>query len=506
MAKKDVTSVHGLVDFLKTEGELLEINNEVDPIYEISGIQKVLENGPTLLFNKIKGYPHARNIGNIFSRKDRPPKIFGLDTVRDLRLKCREALVHPLPPKVVKEAPSQEVVITRDINVMAYLPVTKYTERDGARIIGGNNTLLTGKWHGGGTHMSFNRLNFRWPAACSLAIGAGSHLETAAHILHRGEHIPVTLNIGAPPSCMMIAGAGFLHPLVQVGADELGFAGRLQDKPVEMVKCVTQDAYALANSEWVLEGYIDTKTKAWESDEAEKLGKEGVAPVFPEWTGYLGRAYRLLLFKCTAITHRKNPIFFTPQANSFEGDMVGSAFREACFWEIADRIRPGLVTDVNILEGVAGWGGNIIFQVQKRRRADDGYQRQILSAAQANAIGLRLAVAVDEDINIYSTDDVMWALTTRVNPKRDLIVGAGGGMGQVLMPMERIELAAGNVQYSFEGGMAFDATVPFSDKWNFERSHHPVDRVDVTRFVSAEDLDSIRARQSDYAKVMAKMG
>ncbi|MBI4331175.1 MAG: UbiD family decarboxylase [Chloroflexi bacterium] len=507
MAKKDITSLRGTLDFLKKEGELLEINEVIDPIYEISGVQKVLENGPTILFNKIRGYPHARDVGNIFSRKDRPPKIFGFSNVTELRLACREALAHPLPPKVVKDAPSQEVVITKDIDVMGYLPITKYTERDGARIIGGNNTFLSGKWHGGGTHLSFNRLNFRWPAACSLAIGAGSHLESAAHLLHRGEQIPVTLNIGTPPACMMIAGAGFLHPLVPVGGDELGFAGRLQGKPVEIVKARTQDTYALAESEWVLEGYIDTKQKAWESDEAEKLGKEGVAPVFPEWTGYLGRAYRLLLFKCTAITHRKDrPIFFTPQANSFEGDMVGSAFREACFWEIADRIRPGLVTDVNIIEGVAGWGGNIVFQVRKRSRADEGYQRQILSAAQANAIGLRMAVAVDEDIDIYSADDVLWAITTRVNPRRDMIVGAGGGMGQVLMPMERIEMAQGNVQYSFEGGMAFDATVPFENKWNFERSKHPVDKVDLKKWVSEKDISRIKAQQSDYAKLMARKG
>ena len=506
MAKKDITSLRGTVDILKKQGELLEIDNEVDPIYEISGIQKALENGPAILFNKIKGYPHARNIGNIFSRKERPPKLFGFDDVKDLRLKCMEALAHPLAPKIVKDAPCQEVVITKDIEVMSYLPIPKYTDRDGGRIIGGNNTLLTGKWHGGGTHLSFNRLNFRWPASCSLAIGAGSHLESAAHLLHRGERIPVTLNIGTPPACMMIAGAGFLHPLVPVGADELGFAGRLQGKPVEMVKCVTQDAYVLANSEWVLEGYIDTKQKAWESEEAEMLGKEGVAPVFPEWTGYLGKAYRLLLFVCTAITHRKDPIFFTPQANSFEGDMVGAAFREACFWEIANRIRPGLVTDVNIIEGVAVWGSNIVFQVHKRRKADEGYQRQILAAAQANAIGLRLAVAVDEDVNIYSAEDIMWALATRVNPRQDLITGAGGGMGQVLMPMERVEMAAGSVQYRFEGGMAFDATVPFDHKWNFERSHHPVDKIDLKKWVSAKDIERIKARQSDYAKVMAKMG
>ncbi len=507
MPKRDVTSLRGAIDFLRREKQLLEIDGEVDPIYEISGIQKSLENGPAILFNNIKGYPHARDVGNIFSRKERAPKMFGFSNVRDLRLACREALTHPLPSKIVKDAPCQEVVITRDIDVMSYLPITKYTERDGARIIGGNNTLLSGKWHGGGTHLSFNRLNFRWPAACSLAIGAGSHLETAAHLLHRGANIPVTLNIGGPPGCMMIAGAGFLHVLVGVGADEVGFAGRLQGKPVELVKARTQDTLALAQSEWVLEGYIDTRQKAWESDEAEKLGKEGIAPVFPEWTGYLGRAYRLLLFKCTAITHRKDrPIFFTPQANSFEGDMVGAAFREACFWELADRIRPGLVTDVNMLEGVAGWGSNIIFQVNKRRRSDDGYQRQILSAAQGAGMGMRLAIAVDEDVDIYSPEDVLWALVTRVNPKDDMIIGAGGGMGQVLMPMERVAAAQGKAEYRFEGGMAFDATVPFDARWNFERSKHPVDRVDLKKWIPEKVIQGIRAEQSGYARIMAAKG
>lgn len=127
MAKRDVTSLKGAVEFLKKEKELLEIDGEVDPIYEISGIQKALENGPAILFNKIKGYPHARDIGNIFSRKDRPPKMFGFNDVRELRMACREALVHPLAPKVVKDAPCQEVVITKDIDVMSYLPITKYT-------------------------------------------------------------------------------------------------------------------------------------------------------------------------------------------------------------------------------------------------------------------------------------------------------------------------------------------------------------------------------------------
>ncbi|MDZ4246887.1 MAG: UbiD family decarboxylase, partial [Dehalococcoidia bacterium] len=268
MANKDNTSIRGMIEILREQGELLEIDGEVDPIYEISGIQKALENGPAILFNKIKGYPHARNIGNIFSRKERAPKIFGLKDPRELRLRCREAMRKPIPPRVVESAPCQEVVITKDIDVMSVVPVTKYTERDGARIIGGNNTFLCGDWHGGGTHLSFNRLNFRWPDKCSLAIGAGSHLETAAHLLHRGDKIPVTLNLCNVPAGLMVAAAGFIHPLVPVGADEVGYAGGIQGKPVDIVKAKTQDTYSIANAEWVLEGYIDTKQKAWESEDA----------------------------------------------------------------------------------------------------------------------------------------------------------------------------------------------------------------------------------------------
>ncbi len=504
MEPKLRTSMRSALEALKEKNEVLTIKGEVDPVYEISGLERSLEGGPALLFENIKGYPGVRDVGNVFNRLERMAGIFDVQDPKRLKFKCLEAIKKPLPPRIVEKAPCQEVVITENIDVMKTLPIIKNTERDGGRILGGGNTFLSGKFFGDGTHVSFNRMHFRGKDWGTISFGAGNHPETVAYLEHRHEKIPMTINISTPPAVEMTAAAGFLHVIVPEGSDELGFAGALQESPVEIVKAKTVDAYAIAQSEWVIEGYVDMNERVWETEEAEKLGVNGVAPFFPEWTGYLGRAYKLLKFHVTAITHRAdNPIFFSPLADSFEGNMAGAPFREACFYELAERTRHGLVTDVHILDGIAGWGGHIIFQVTKRRQSDEGYQKNILAAALSAYQGLRMAVVVDEDVDIYSTDDVMWAIMTRVNPATDIVRGTAGGMGQALMPMERTGIRPDReAEIRFEGGMGIDATVPFAGKWNFERAKYPT--VDEKRWLSQEEIKRVRAMQSEYARILSR--
>jgi 4-hydroxy-3-polyprenylbenzoate decarboxylase len=142
MSKDSNTSLRDTLKLLEDEGEVARVEGEVDPIYQISGIQKALENGPALLFENIKGYPDVRDAGNIFARRERMARIFGLSDARELKFKCLDAIRKPLPPRTVSEAPCQEVVLTGDINVMATLPILKHTERDGARILGGGARKL----------------------------------------------------------------------------------------------------------------------------------------------------------------------------------------------------------------------------------------------------------------------------------------------------------------------------------------------------------------------------
>lgn len=506
MFQKDITSMRGTIEFLKEQNMVLEVKGEVDPIYEIAGIQKAFENGPVLLFKHIKGYPNVLNVANVFSRTEIAAKIFDVADPKKLKFKGVDAIRHPIPPKIVEEAPCQEVIRTNDIDVRDLLPVIKHTPKDGGRVLGGGVILLSGRYFREGHELTFKRVHFRGKDWGSMLVLRGSHLGDSCIFEHSGEKVPVTVNIGVSPAALLLAGCGMNHVIIPPWGDELAIAGGLQGSPVEIVKAKTVDAYAIANSEWVIEGYIDVNDRVWESDEAEKIGRRGVVPFFPEYTGYLGRAFKVPKFKVTGITYREdNPIFYTPLARSYEGNLLCSIFNEACYYELADRLVPGLVQDVHIFHSQASFAG-VVFQVKKRRRSDEGYQRTILSGALNAVAGLRVAIVVDEDVDIYSADDVMWAITTRVSPM-DIVRGVGGAVGQLLMPGERNIGGSGQEElYSFGGGIGMDATVPFEAKWGFERGVYPVDRIDLRKWFSEEEISGVRAIQDEYAKLLSKTG
>jgi 4-hydroxy-3-polyprenylbenzoate decarboxylase len=502
MGEKNVTSVRGALEYLDSKGEVLHIKKEVDPIYEIASIQKALDGGPAVLFENIKGYPNFYNVGSILSRRERIADLYGEDDPIQLKFRFRDALKKPLPPKIVSDAPCQEVVTTKNIDVLAMLPIIKHGEQDAGRILGGGIQLLMEPYFESGTNVSFNRIHFRGKDWASISTAQITHIGMAAFKTHRDEKIPITVNINPPLAVQMVAGAWNVRTIVSPGDDELGIAGAFQGTPVEIVKAKTVDTYAIANSEIVLEGYLAPHSEnVWESEEAERLKQQTVVPFFPEWEGYLGRSWIVRKLLVTAITHRKvKPIFHTAMARGFE--YAGyDLLREAGFIEMAERIAPGIVIDAFVPISMQ-WGGGVIFQVRKSRAQDEGFQRNILVAALANAPGMRMAIAVDEDVDIYNNDDVMWAIETRVDPDKDILRLPRGMRGIAAQPMEVRQRGVGG----WEGGMAFDATKPFNEAWKFERGHYPSDRVDLKKWLTEEQIAAVRAQQSEYARTCAKKG
>ncbi|MDP2645494.1 MAG: UbiD family decarboxylase [Desulfobacterales bacterium] len=498
MTTKDISSMRGTIEYLKEINDILVVKNEVDPIYEISGIQAAMDNGPALFFENIKGYPGVRDVANVFSRIERMAGIFDISDPKKLKFKCVDAIKRPIAPRIIENAPCQEIVYTQDIDVIKTMPLLKHGERDAGRILGAGNPLLMGEYARGGSEISFKRMNFRGKDWSSMLAYYGTHIGDTVLSDHRGKKVPITVNICTPPAVAMVAATGFIHTIVPLGADELGIAGGLQGFPVDICKAKTVDAYAVANAEWVIEGYLEAENRVWESDEAEKIKKARVAPMFPEWTGYLGRAYRTIKFTLTALTHRKNPIFFTPLADSWEGDLIAHPFKEACYYELADRQYPGLVKDVVIPHAFRSWGG-VVIQVQKRRPTDEGRQRDILIQALTSPQNLRMAVIVDEDVDPYSADDVLWAIATRANPSTGILTGLGSGV-ETLMPIERTGASTG----ASVTAIGIDATVPFNLKWNYERSKYPVGKIDLKKWFSEEVIRNVKSQQCEYAKVWIK--
>jgi UbiD family decarboxylase len=492
---KTIVSMRDVIESFKEE--FIVVDKEVDPIYEIAGIQKALDGSFALLFNNISGYPEARCVGNVFSRPERVAKIFGVEDPRKLKFKCLQGIKQPILPRVVDEAPCQEVVETENFDLMKSIPVLKHTPRDGARVLSSAVFLLSGESFHNGMEVSYKRTHLRGKDWASVWISPGSHLENVLTTELRGKDVPVTANIGVPPSVALMAGAHVLHTVVPSGANEVAIAGGLQESPVDIVKAKTVDAYALANAEWVLEGYVNTGAKVWETDEAERAGKvekRGMAPPFmPEWMGYLGRAGQVFKFRVTGVTHRRQPIYHSILGRSFELDNIASPFREACFYELAEQMAPGFVKDVHVLEGIAASQGNVVFQVRKRRPRDEGLQREIIPACFALSPVLQLVLAVDDDVDIYSPHDLLWAIITRWDAEKGII-----------KPPARSSAYSG--AYPSSSGIGIDATVPWSDRDLFERAHYPSDRIDLRNWLTQEQIHNALARQGEYARLLAATG
>src|SRR5206468_406126 len=234
---------------------------------------------------------------------------------------------------------------------------------------------------------------------------------------------------------------------------------------------------------YVLEGYLYPKDKRYETKEAEEHDTQGRFHFHPEWAGYMGKAYRTQSFHVTGITMRKRatrPLIYPMGVHMYDCNNIDTTVREAAFYELCDRIQPGLIKDVNIPFPMTDWAGCIL-QVKKRLKTDDGWVRNFIAASMACSAGLRLCIAVDADVDIYSMDDIIWSLTTRVNPNQDLLKPVPGGAGQTFIPSERV--TAGSAEWTgmnirFEGGMGIDATVPYGLEKDFMRPVYPIDRVE----------------------------
>ena len=511
---RDIQSLPATVEWLRSEGMLLETDVPVSGDLELTGIQKALDGSYPILFNNVTGYPHARAITNLFANYDVLERMFGWDGPVDRTRKLAYALTHPIPPVEVSqdEAACQQEVITDDLDVNKYIMAIRHTHLESELTIGSGNSVVVGEYFHGGSHIGYNRMNFRWGNVGTFQSAPGAHMwQVITEHYHDDKPIPITMCFGLPPACTLIAGGGYDYVVLPRGADELGAAGAVQGSPIRIVKARTVDAWAVADCEYVLEGYLHPRDKRYETAESEAAGKQGKFPFHPEWAGYMGKAYKAPTFHVTAITMRKRenkPLIYPLGVHMSDDSNIDTTVREAAIFELCERLQPGIIQDVNIPYCMTDWGGCVI-QVKKRNRIEEGWQRNFLAAILACSQGMRLAIAADVDIDIYSMDDIMWALTTRVNPHTDILNPIPGGIGQTFQPAER--MTAGDKEWTasntkFEGGMGIDATMPFGYETDFQRPVYPIDRVDLKKWFDDAQITKGKSLMHGWVESLARTG
>lgn len=507
----DVSSLRSTLAGLAERGRLVRTEAPIDPDVQFAAVQKRMDGGPPVLFERVKGYDHARFVMNMFAQPGTIDALFGFDDARSRTRGIARALRRPTAPRVVTrdEAPAQQVVHTDGLRPADYVVPIRHTLQEEEATFGSGVTLLSGRFFDGGSHIGYNRQNFRWGDVGTFQVAPGSHMWMACSEFYGRERIPLTVNFGLPPAVTLAAGAGFDYAVLPYGSDELGVAGALQGFPVDVVPAVSvPDALAVANAEYVIEGYLDPTDRRYETGKAEQTDEQGRHPFHPEWAGYMGKAYRAPTFTVTAITHRAldtRPLLQPMIVHGAEENIIQTSVRTAALYELGNRLMPGLVTDVHIPFAMTDWGG-AIFQIDKRSRVDEGYQRNVLVTALASSRGMRIAIAVDTDIDIYSTDDVLWAITTRVDPVGDLIVPVPGGAGQAFQPGEGSSGVRGGSGTAFEGGLAIDATIPFGTAERFERPRYAVGDVDLREWFGDDVVARVDQEQRGWIRRLARSG
>ena len=351
---EEARDLRSAIEWMKKEGDIIITDKEVDPNLELTGIQKKLDGGCPILFNNVKGKPQHRCITNLFGDMNVINKMFGWKDHADRTRKLAYAITHPIPPIVVdqKDAPVQEEVYEKPAEANDYVVPIRHTDIEPELTVGSGNRLISGEYFNGGTDLGYNRMNFRWGNVGTFQISPGSHMwQVVSKYYKDNKMVPITMNFGLPVAGSLLAGAGFDYVILPQGCDEVGIAGAVQGAPMRLVKARTVDAYALADAEVVLEGYVNPRDRRFETAESEKAGIQGRFHFHPEWAGYMGKAYKAPTFHVTAVTTRKRegkPIIFPLGVHTLDDHNIDTTVREASMFELCERMQPGIIMDVNI--------------------------------------------------------------------------------------------------------------------------------------------------------------
>ncbi len=417
------------IDLLEKEGELKRIQTEVDPYLEVTEIsdRTLRSNGPALLFENPKGskipllanlFGNTRRIALAMGQED----ISGLRDVGNLLAFLKEPtppsgwkdLWQSLPsyksvlnisPNVKKSAPCQEVVLQGDDVDLSFLPIQTCWPGDVAPLVTWPLVITRGpekeRQNLGIYRMQLlgpNKLIMRW---LSHRGGALDFREWQQK--HPGEAFPVSIAIGADPATILAT----VTPIPDT-LSEYAFAGLLRGSKTDVVKSLTNNLQVPASAEIVLEGVI----------EPGEMAEEGP---YGDHTGYYNEVEKFPVFTVTCITHRKDPIYHSTYTGRppDEPAMLGVALNEV-FVPLLQKQFPEIVDFYLPPEGCS-----YRLAVVSMKKQYPGHAKRVMMGVWSflrQFMYTKFVIVVDDDVDIRKWDDVIWAITTRMDPSRDTVL------------------------------------------------------------------------------------
>ena len=381
------------------EGELLLVHTLDDLDYAKTAL--VLELDARKRHPVVRFEPPAGGVSvvaNLFADRNRIARMAGT-TRSEFNVTWSHALEHQLPAVLIDCGPCQEVV-QRDAEVDAgQLPITRHFEGDAGRYIS-SGILICKDPDTGVRNLSFQRLQLKGPDRFGASLHSRGHIwEHLQRCEARGRNLEVAVVIGCHPAIYLAAAAK-----VAMEVDELAIAGALLKRPVELVRCKTIDVEVPAEAEYVLEGEILASTQ------------EDEGP-FGEYTGYSTYRSTRNVFVVKAITRRAQPIFLDIVPGMTNDHLLlGRSAKEAHVFGRLKEMVPNLVA-LNYPKS-----GTHFHAYLSLRKSAEGQARHAMMLLLGLDNYIKLAVAVDADVDVYNDDEVLWAMATRFQADTDMFV------------------------------------------------------------------------------------
>ena len=414
---------------LEKRGELKRISQQVDPYLEMTEIcdRTLRAQGPALLFENPKGYS-VPVLANLFGTPQRVAMGMGKDSVEALREvgKLLAFLKEPEPPKgfkdaweklpifkqvmnmspnVVKKAPCQKHIIEGDDIDLDKLPIQTCWPGDAGPLITWALVITKGPnkdRQNLGIYrqqvIGKNKVIMRWLAHRGGALDYREWCEK-----HPGEPFPVAVALGADPATIL----GAVTPIPD-NLSEYAFAGLLRGDKTDVVKCIGSDLQVPASAEYVLEGVIHP-------------GEEADEGPFGDHTGYYNEVDRFPVFTIERITHRDDPIYHSTYTGRppDEPAVLGVALNEV-FVPILQKQFPEIVDFYLPPEGCS-----YRMAVVSMKKQYPGHAKRVMLGVWSflrQFMYTKFVIVTDDDVNVRDWNDVIWAMTTRMDPARDTTI------------------------------------------------------------------------------------
>lgn len=427
---------------LEQSGHLQVISQPVSKTYQIAAILKQIEPQP-VLFDRVIESPF-RVAGNLFCGKPAFADYFGISLSEIIPFMTR-AIENRSPCRITENAPCQEVLIEEpDLDA---LPILRHCEKDGGNYI--SSGVVIAKHPKYGQNADFHRCMQFSKDEMAVRIVRSRHFDTFLQDL---KSLDVAICVGNPPHVLAAAATS-----VEIGVDEMEIANAME--PVEVVRARTVDLFVPAESEFVLEGTVHL----------DRLHAEGP---FVDLTETYDIIRQEPVLEIKAITHRRDAIWQALLPGGLEHKLLMGMPREPTIFRKVNEVVRCL--DVNVNPGGCSWLHAIV-QIEKRQEQDG---IKAIQAAFAGHRSCKHVFVVDEDIDIYDPLSVEWAMATRFQGDRDLLVfekAPGSSLDPSSEPGDHATTRVG-----------FDLTKPLEAKGkDFRKASFP--KIELDQFLRDQD-------------------